>query len=289
MKNNTLKNIASFLFLVSFITLFSVSCSKNNNSTAIQQPKNYVVLLDLSDRLLSPNQANQDIEVITTVFGKFQYNVLRNLIVNSKDRFTIRIIHQQNSPLNVDSLNNILVLDMGSLHFSEKKKQLEQFEKRLKPTLKNLYKNAFQGNRHDYYQGVDIWKYFNENLQYDLLSGYKNHLVILTDGYFDFEKYNHTKKIKNRYSSTIFFKYLNKKNWKKYAETKNYGLIPIKKKFPKTTVTVVGINAKSQSLDETDKLTYFWKKWLKESGFDKCEIIKKNNAKVLKRILENKF
>jgi hypothetical protein len=144
---------------------------------------------------------------------------------------------------------------------------------------------AGKGKTHSDYQGVDIWRYFNESLSYDLLFGATNHLIILNDGYFDFESNNHVLKQNNRYTSSVFLRELNRNNWKSYVEKNNLGLLPVYKQFPRTTVTVIGIHPKNKSLNEYDKLTYFWGKWLQEMNFTSYHIIKKNNVEKLKQTL----
>ena len=53
--------------------------------------------------------------------------------------------------------------------------------------LSNLYQQAYLGNKDSDYPGVDIWQYFNEQINTDLDSKYNNKILVLTDGYFDFE------------------------------------------------------------------------------------------------------
>ena len=182
MKNNR----QHFVFIFLTILLLLAACSRPKiHKHPVKE--NYVVLLDLSDRILSPHQAGQDIAVIMQVFGRFEKKVFSQLIVNSNDKFSIRIIPQEGSPLDIDSLENLLMLDMNVLPLRKKKTRLLAFKKQLKPTLEKLYKMAWQGNKPKDYQGVDIWRYFNSKLGYDLQKDCSNHLIILTDGYFDFE------------------------------------------------------------------------------------------------------
>ncbi len=281
MKNNR----QHFVFILLTILLLSAACSRPKiHKHPVKE--NYVVLLDLSDRILAPHQAGQDIAVIMQVFGRFEKKVFSQLIVNSNDKFSIRIIPQEDSPLDIDSLENMLMLDMNNLSFREKKTRLLTFKGHLRPVLEKLYGMAWQGGKSTDYQGVDIWRYFNRKLQYDLLQDYQNHLVVLTDGYFDFESYKYTIRKGNRYTSTIFLGRLNRSDWKAFAEKSNIGLLPVTKKFPETIVTVTGINPKGKILGQAEKLTCFWKKWLREMNFKTCNIIEKNNTAKLVEVLQ---
>ena len=247
---------------------------------------NYVVLLDLSDRLLASGQAGQDITAVMTVFDRFEKDVTRKLIINSGDKFAVHIFEQERPALNTDSLNNLLMIDMALIPVAGKKAELLKFRNNLQPVLEALYKKARSGNKPSDYRGVDIWKYFNESLEYDLDVHARNHLVILNDGYFDLESYRYSIRKENRYSSTFFLRFIRGSNWKEFAENQDYGLLPVEKPFPETTVTVIGIHPKNKSLYESEKLVYFWEKWLGEMHFSSIRVIKKTNSGHIRQLLE---
>ena len=97
-------------------------------------------------------------------------------------------------------------------------------------------------------------------------SDYDNTILILTDGYFDFESQTHVIKDKNQYTSTRFLNELTATNWKQISESKEYGLLPIKLER-NTKWIVAGLSGKkANDILQTEKITYFWKKWLTQSG-----------------------
>ena len=92
------------------------------------------------------------------------------------------------------------VLDAGA-----KARALNTFKGQLHEHLQQLYAATNQGGRSADYFGVDIWKYFNDQVTTDILPGYDNTMLVLTDGYFDFENEAHTMRKKNRFTSTRFY------------------------------------------------------------------------------------
>ena len=162
---------------------------------------------------------------------------------------------------------------------AEKRRSFDKFSNELDALLNDLYKKARFSQHKSDYNGVDVWRYFNELLAYSVFDGSNNSVYVLTDGYFDFESNPNMKHNKNRYTSTRFFSKLKGDKWKTIAESNDYGLIKVGRKFANTNVIVVGVNPKNESLDEREKLHYFWNKWLVEMGvksviIDKTTIMK---------------
>jgi hypothetical protein len=268
------------------IVVFNACTVKDEMDPKSSKAQNYLILIDLSDRLLAVNQAEQDIAVVKSVFKRFTDDVSKKLFVNSNDKFAVHLLFQEKPLLNYDSLNNQLLIDLSSLPIQNRKRAFEKFAKQLDTLLQEVYSQAGRGKSHVDYQGVDIWRYFNESLQYSLLENADNHLIILTDGYFDFEsgKRSYYRK-KNRFASSVFYNKLSGTNWMELAEEKDYGLIPVKKPFAKTNVMVAGINPKTELLTEVDKLTYFWDKWLNEMNFNNHIILPKTNKRQWELVL----
>ena len=78
-----MKNTLYIIFAAVILASCS-SCSDTPQAT-LPTPKNYVILLDLSDRLLQPNQAANDKAIIKTVFEAFDHTVrAKKMIFNSK-------------------------------------------------------------------------------------------------------------------------------------------------------------------------------------------------------------
>ena len=267
-----MKTIYQNTILLASILLLFTSCGGEEVKVE-KQPVNYVVLLDLSDRILAPEQLDKDFALIETTFKSFEKQARQNLVISSKDRFSIKIIPQKNSPLNVNHYEDLLQLYLDETEVAIKNKSLVSLSKALPTILENLKKEALYGKTSNVYFGVDIWAYLHDNGMGLSKSGFENKIIILTDGYFDFESQAHVIKEKNQYSSTRFLNDLTTSNWKQISESQQYGLLPIK--LDKNSKWIVaGISGKKASdILQTEKITYFWDKWLKQSGVKHVGVI----------------
>jgi hypothetical protein len=267
-----MKTIFQNFILLLLTLLLITSCGCEEVKTE-RKSINQIVLLDLSDRILVPEQLDKDFALIATAFKSFEKKARQNLVISSKDRFSIKIIPQKNSPLNVNHYEDLLQLYLDETEVASKNKSLVSLSKALPTILENLKKDALYGKTSNAYFGVDIWAYLHDNGMGLSKSGYENQILILTDGYFDFESQAHVLKDKNQYTSTRFLNDLTTSNWKDIAASLQYGLLPIH--LEKNTQWIVaGISGKkANDILQTEKITYFWEKWLKQSGVKQMGVI----------------
>jgi len=261
-----MKTIISFFGIITLITSCSSQAEPNTNKTTND---NYVVVLDLSDRIIqSHDQVNIDTSAIRAVFEKFETSVQKNIVVKSKDKFSVRIIPQKQSSLPSNTFENDLSLDMGKYSAAEKLVKLNEFKANFSRQLTMLYQNAVLGNKNSDFAGVDIWQYFNEQINSDLDVRYNNKVMILTDGYFDFEDKNHGIHTQNQSTTTAqLLGKMNVPNWMQKASELQLGIMPVKLQIPARWL-VCGIQPKANCKDllESEKLSYLWELWLKQSG-----------------------
>lgn len=254
------------LALLACLFLMGTGCALGENL-----PVNYVVLLDLSDRILQPEQVKRDQELIRIVFETFEKKVRGNLIINSKDRFRV-VVAPQKSLREPDGLDG-LYLDMGQLTFGEKRVQLEKLKQELPDRLARVYASALQGRRKKAdFTGSDLWKYANESLPTDLDARYVNTCIVLTDGYFDFEKNPDVRPQGHRYpDSRVLTRLRSQQDWRRTLARADEGLIPIKKPLPRLSIYVAEIQAKNEFYEERELLEAVWTKWLGEMGVRRQE------------------
>jgi hypothetical protein len=267
-----MQSIFQNIILLSLFSLLISSCAQEESNKEIK-PTNYTILLDLSDRVLTPGQLEKDFYLIETAFKSFEKHAKRNLILTSNDRFSVKIIPQKNSKLAAGTYEDLLQLYLDELDVKDKHKALQSMANSLQTTLNLLKRDAVYSSKKTDYFGVDIWAYLHDNGIEMSKIGYENTILVLTDGYFDFESQAHVIQNKNQYTSTRFLKELNVSDWKNLAENKNYGLLPIE--LEKSTRWIVaGIaGKKSDDILQTEKIKYFWKKWLNQSGVTSSEFI----------------
>jgi len=255
------------------------------NVTEKPKPVNFVVLLDLSDRILTEGIIETDKELILSTFNIFEKQARnRNITINSSDKFSIKILPQSGSNFSIKRMENSLYIDMAMTDIAKKNINLIQFEKSLKTKLDSLYFFAFRGNNTKNYPGCDIWKYFNEQLKQDLDTACQNIVIVLTDGYFDFENSNHKLQKGNLLSSSDFYNHLSGSDWKDKAIKHKYGLIPLSFEISFYCI-VAGINPKKNNLTEQDKLIYFWSEWMKNSHIPSFYVIPYSVSEKMKSLL----
>ena len=159
--------------------------SKAENSTPTEKlPLNISVYLDLSDRLtrnLTPSQTDRDTAIINHLIDIFINDCINDKIINSKNHFQIFFYPSPNNS-QIAQLARGLNLDMSKCDIKSKKKELMEMKQRFQNNLSQIYSDALDQQK---WVGSDIWGFFS-NKEVDKLcirKGYRNILVILTDGY----------------------------------------------------------------------------------------------------------
>jgi hypothetical protein len=145
-----------FFIIIICATLFS--CKNNNKQIEFpeRKPVNYIVLLDLSDRLIEHGQSERDIEIVNAVYDLFEQSVRQNLVINSKDKFQVIMAPQKGIPYDCSEYEDALFIDMGTINAGIKLNTLGEFRANLKPVLAELYRKANLGNRTSDYPGTGI-------------------------------------------------------------------------------------------------------------------------------------
>ena len=256
-------------FIILGFILLCNACSDLKQEKEASEARNFIVLVDISDRITQKDVINNDMLIIEFLFEKFYSTVKQHLVINSTDKFKFRVIPQKSNDFNTDSFENLLSLEMSAFSIDKKNKILEYRKKELKATIEDFYHLAYKGRNTTDYYGSDIWKYFNEQLNDDLEEHYENTVIVLTDGYFDFENDKHALKQGNLHTSSSFYAGLNGMYWKEKAEKGNYGLIPLKF-ITDFHCIPCGLNPKNEQLTELEKIQYFWTKWMKMSKINHC-------------------
>lgn len=242
-----------------------------NFATQANKPENTVILLDLSDRLLIPNQGSRDTAIIMETWRTFEKKAKARLIVTCKNRFSIVLAPQENTTPELLNIQQTLSIDLGSIPPAQKLKSLQNFYATLPAKIARLYRLAIRGKQSSDYPGADIWRYFNEQLYLDAPSGFQNTLIVLTDGYFDFEHSQDKIQTGSYHTTTNFLKVLPQVGWSEYALRTKTGLLPVSRKFPDLQVFVACLHSKTTRQDETIMLAFFWREWLKAMNVNKTE------------------
>lgn len=268
---------------------------KDAKKDGTAQPKdNYMVLLDLSDRILYNNQQQvpKDIQVIQSIYAAFKSKLNAKdptrLYFAVNDKLKLMVAPQRTTSSDVYNMAGDLRLSLASAQPEEKAKMLEETEKKFTTELPQIYRKAVISNNSTSYAGADIWKYFNEDLQDDLEKDAQNTLFIITDGYMDFESLAGRASRNNRYTSCsqIINNLKKAPDWNSRFKEGDYGLLPVNKRFPNLKVIVLELNPKDDWTGEYNLLTTIWSKWFNEMGIKSYAFIKDDNINEINESIE---
>lgn len=247
--------------IISCLIIFSmVTCTPPapKESGKMRLKNNFIVLLDLSDRIIvQPDQLDRDKEIIRHIYNLFEKNVKENLYIKSRDEIKVVIAPQKGANLPADVFEDRLYVNMDNIKIVYRKSQEEERRVQYLANLDTLYNMAmFSPDPEDYY-GADIWKYFYEDLRYDYVSDTltKNYLFILTDGY------------------PIVGKNPNK-------------LQPVNALFPDLHVVLVEAAPRDKDL-EWDRIMDRWGEWFDDINVPEYTIIKRKAISKEKEMIED--
>ena len=291
----------SKLYLAVFVLFFSQGC--NDVQDAIAEAKreapvipkeNYIVLLDLSDRILHNNQQQvaKDFSVVKCIYAAFRSKMNSkdptHLYYNVNDKLKLLVAPQKTTPPSLYELAGNLRVEMESESPEKKAALIDEAEKSFNATLPEIYRQAVISNNTNDYSGADIWKYFNEDLQDDLVEDGQNTLFIVTDGYMDFEKSEERPAQNNRFTSCaqIINALKGAPDWNEKFEKGDYGLMPVGKKFPNLRVVLLEISPREQWTGEYSLLTKIWSKWFQEMGIPAYRFIKDDHINEVRESIE---
>ncbi len=174
--------------IISVIMIFFVwkGCSttvKPSPKTPI--PINLSIYLDLSDRIKPDgtkalSQKDKDIAIVDYLANYIKERAVKQKILPSKDRIKI-FFYPEPVDAKVALLSEKLELDLGTTPLKEKKPKLIAFTNEFKNSLEQIYSSTIATGS---WPGSDIWGFFNKPIDnYCIRKGYRNILVVLTDGY----------------------------------------------------------------------------------------------------------
>jgi len=232
-------------------------------TSAYCQNRSYDIVVNLDDRILNDNQAERDIELIKDAFREWEANVKKQFYILSNDCFRVLVTDQKSTPASVENLVSELQIDLRKVGNPQKRIEVDRFASALENRLNKLYKLAYVSDYKSDYSGANIWKYLNSMYSDEIKNSneYHTHLIILTDGYIDFEgkqvSYNKDKK----YSNTFFLSEIRTLDWKNELSTT--GLLPCVIDLSNTTVSIYEITPKVAFPFELQIIKSLYDNWFK--------------------------
>lgn len=247
--------------VMALIAIMVTSCKLPSPEKKESQPRiqhNYIVLLDLSDRLIVQiNQPERDKQIIRRIYELFEDRVRKNLYIKSKDEIKVVIAPQLGSGVNRDVFEDRLYVNMDNIQNVYRKLNEDQRRKNFFANLDTLYREAVFSQDTDDYYGADIWKYFYEDLAMDYSNEplTENYLFIITDGY-------------------------------PIVGTNRNKLLQVKNTFPDLHIVLLEAAPRKKDM-EWDHVMEIWQEWFDGMGVEKYTLIKRGSiTKELEEVKE---
>ncbi len=297
---NILQKVVLSLVLIS---IFSCKEDSKNEEKEIVLKKNTAsenynisILIDLSDRISLKKNPNptmefyqRDLGYIKSVSEAFTQHLKSKRIRQIDDKIQLFFNPEPESP-EINSIANELKIKVDKDNAS--KDLLNSISGNYASKTAKIYDSAIKD---DNYIGSDIWNFFDSKVQDQCIDkGYRNILIILTDGYMFYEG----TQIKNGNLSSyltpklIQQNSLNTNDWQKKFESENFGFIKIHNDLSNLEVLVLGINPGKNNPYEEKVIKAYWSKWLTDMNIKHFEIksddLPSNMDKIIKDFILNK-
>lgn len=249
MNSNKLRNLTFALLALVMIAASSCNLPAPEKKKAVLRTKhNYIVLLDLSDRLIvQPGQPQRDKQIIKSLYNVFESKVKKDLYIKSRDEFKVVIAPQLGTGLRRDVFEDRLYVNMNNISNVYRKLNEEDRRKAFEANLDTLYRTAVFSSDPEKYHGADIWKYFHEDLKVDYSRDTltENYLVIVTDGY-PIVGHNRNK------------------------------LLEVKNEFPNLKIALIEAAPREKDM-EWDRMMGTWQEWFDGMGIKEYTLIKRGS------------
>lgn len=295
------------IVLLGILILINISCqsdkkdstksSDQKETTAVRKTKtsnqnlNISLFLDLSDRISPtkyPNQSmeyyERDLGYISSVSKAFNLHVRSKKIIQMNDRIQLFF---DPAPANPEINNLAKQLKVELTKNNVTKERLSKINSDYTNLTKQIYELAISDNK---YIGSDIWRFFKSSAKdYCIKDGYRNILVILTDGYVYHKDTKLMEGTKSSYlTPSVISKFgLNKSDWHQKIEKKGYSFITPTSGLENLEILVLGINPSKNNPYEEDVIKNYWSTWLKEMGVNNHLIRTSDLPSNLDEVIQN--
>lgn len=235
--------------------------SSDSSPVSVEKPLplNLSVYLDLSDRI-RPNDSNldglpqreKDFAIVEYLANYMKGRAVKQKILPCKDKIKVFFYPTPNDS-KIALLSEKLELDLNTTAPAEKKKVLATFVGDFHEAMEQIYDSTIKTSK---WLGCDIWGFFNKPVDnYCIKDGYRNVLVILTDGYI----YHAQNKIQkgDAYSYVL----------PQTLKNSNSSLIPHRKGLENLEVLMLELNPNPPT--DQEKMEQVISDWLQNMGVQK--------------------
>ncbi|TMM28658.1 hypothetical protein FDT66_13730 [Polaribacter aestuariivivens] len=293
-----MKNIILVLFLI-----LGISCKKDKIKDEVLEQSEYEtvkllgkksnlnisILLDLSDRInpkLHPNNTmdiyKRDIGYIKSIAQTFEIHVRNKKTRRINDKIQLFIDPE---PEEKELNKKIKDLKINFTRSNAKRNSILQTSKKYEKITESIYESAIKDNS---YIGSDIWRFFKNKVEdYCVEDGYRNILIILTDGYM---YHKNSKKRNGNRSSYLTHNFIkNNRISNVDIPIKDFGYISNVKDLSNLEILVLGINPYEGNLNDEEIIHSYFEKWFKEMNVKKFDTkntdLPSNTEKIIRKFI----
>lgn len=258
-------NFVFYVFISTCLLVFTSfalsSCNKSGkNQKSAPKPLNISIFLDLSDRLIrneAPPQMARDTQIVSHLVDIFVNKVVNEKIIPCNDHMKV-FFYPSPSDKDVNLLASKLEIDLSTMTENPKEKKLAliSMKSNFSKSLAQIYESTLKNKN---WIGSDIWGFFKKPVNDQCIrQGYRNVLVILTDGYI----YDQGDNIKEGHNYSYILP--------KTLKDKSSGLIVRNRDLKDIEVLMLEINP--YGTKDYDQMENILSKWLKNMGISKYHI-----------------
>ncbi|MGO4773665.1 hypothetical protein ACEN2I_18580 [Flavobacterium sp. W22_SRS_FK3] len=270
--------------LIPFVLILFFSCKEDNKNeekkivikSSVSENLNISILVDLSDRISLKKNPNptmefyqRDLGYIKSVSEAFAKHLKSKRIRQIDDKMQLFFNPEPENP-EINSIANELKIKVDKNNAS--KNLLNSISGNYALKTAKLYDSAIKD---DNYIGSDIWNFFDNKAQDQCIDkGYRNILVILTDGYMFYEGTQIKNGTLSNYLTPQLIKQngLNTNEWQKKFKSENFGFIRIDNDLSNLEVLILGINPAKNNPYEEKVIKAYWNKWLTEMNIKHFQV-----------------
>lgn len=280
------------------------SSDKTAGPPVVQTPEtdkqiNLTILLDLSDRIdpktnpENPEHFQRDSALICYLTDQFLREMKSKGTYMAKGK--MRLIFHPNPPdPGINQAAEKLNIDLSRMDTKSKKTTYDSLKHIVAENISTIYRATINQAK---WPGSDIWRFFKNDVKevaVDKDSGYRNILVIFTDGYIYHD--DSKDKYENRYAYILpelfdTYQLRNNNNWSEKMDKLNFGLISKRSDLDQLEVLVLEISPSPNYKNDEDIIRKVMDKWFSEMKVKSWKILNsdlpEHSKQKIDKFLEN--
>lgn len=292
-----MKNTSKIILGLLLISFFSCKqdSDKEEKEVSTKNPvsENYniSILLDLSDRISLQKNPNptmeyyqRDLGYIKSVSEAFTQHLKTKRIRQIDDKMQLFFNPEPLDP-EINSISKNLRISIDKNNAS--KDLLNSINSNYAAKTSKIYDSAIKDNN---YIGSDIWNFFDTKVKDQCIeNGYRNILILLTDGYMYHKNTVVTEGNRTTYITPELIRKngLNTQDWEKRIKDQDFGFIKAGDDLSNLEVLVLGINPSKNNPYEEKVIKAYWTKWFTEMKVKHFEIKNADLPSNMEKIIQD--